>query len=214
MITKEKPRTIALELKDVRLPGTLTIPENATGVVLFSHGSGSGMLSPRNCYVSEVLQQHGLATLLFDLLTEEEYLKYEHRFDIGLLTSRLIEATKWVLENPETLDFPIGYFGSSTGAASALIAAAHLGIQVHAVVSRGGRPDLSMNYLHKVKAATLLIVGANDYPVMLLNRKAFNALACKKEFEIVADATHLFEEPGKLDTVAHLAAAWFKKHLK
>jgi len=214
MLTKEKSRTIALELKDVLLPGILTLPENATGIVLFSHGSGSDRKSPRNSYVSEYLQQHGIATLLFDLLTEEEYLKHENRFDIGLLTTRLIAATKWVLENPETRDLPIGYFGSSTGAASALIAAAHLGIQVNAVVSRGGRPDLSMNYLHKVKAATLLIVGANDYPVMLLNRKAFNALACKKELEIVAGATHLFEEPGKLETVAHLAAAWFKKHLK
>lgn len=214
MVTKEKVETVAIKLDNVVLPGTLIVPENATGIVIFSHGSGSRRLSPRNNYVSEVLQKKGLATLLFDLLSEEEDQLYENRFDIDLLTARLIAVTKWILENPATREMPIGYFGASTGAASALMAAAHFGSQIKAVVLRGGRPDLSMNYLDRVKAATLLIVGGLDYPVILLNQKAFNTLLCKKELKIVTGASHLFEETGKLETVARLATGWFKKYLK
>lgn len=214
MLTKEKNLTVAIQLDGVVLPGILVVPKNAIGIVLFSHGSGSSRLSPRNTYVAEILQENGLATLLFDLLTEVEDQSYENRFAIDLLTARLIAVTEWIMKNPETRDLSLGYFGASTGAASALLAAAHFGKQVKALVSRGGRPDLSMNHINKVKAATLLIVGGNDYPVILLNQKAFHALLCKKELEIVAGASHLFEESGKLETVAHLAAVWFKKYLK
>lgn len=214
MLTREKTGSVVIELNGVVLQGTFSVPENATGIVLFSHGSGSSRLSPRNMYVAEMLQENGLATLLFDLLTEEEDQSYENRFDIDLLTERLIAVTHWVMDQPETRELPLGYFGASTGAASALMAAAHFGTHIKAVVARGGRPDLSMNYLDKVKAATLLIVGGNDYPVLLLNQKAFHALMCKKELEIVSGASHLFEEPGKMEAVAHLAAGWFKKYLK
>ena len=214
MITKEKEETVAIQLDNVVLPGRLMVPENATGIVIFAHGSGSSRLSPRNNYVADVLQKNGLATLLFDLLTEEEDRVYENRFDIDLLTARLIAVTKWILKNPTTRDMPVGYFGASTGAASALMAATHFGTQVKAVVSRGGRPDLSMNDLNKVKAATLLIVGGLDYPVILLNQQAFNILICKKELEIVDGASHLFEETGKLETAARLATGWFMKYLK
>jgi dienelactone hydrolase len=213
MLTKENKKTVEIQIEDVILQGNLAIPENATGIVLFSHGSGSSRLSPRNNYVAEVLQQKGLATLLSDLLTEKEDRIYENRFNIDLLTERLIAITKWVKENPETKGLNLGYFGASTGAASALVAAAYFGDQIRAVVSRGGRPDLGMQDIQKVKAPTLLIVGGYDDLVIQLNQKAFERLQCEREIEIVPEASHLFEEPGKLEIVARLSADWFSKWL-
>jgi dienelactone hydrolase len=213
MLTKENKKTVEIQVENVILQGNLAIPENATGIVLFSHGSGSSRLSPRNNYVAEVLQQNGLATLLFDLLTEKEDRIYENRFNIDLLTERLISVTKWVKENPETKELNLGYFGASTGAASALVAAAYFGDQIKAVVSRGGRPDLGMQDIQKAKAPTLLIVGGYDDLVIQLNQKAFEKLQCERKLEIVPEASHLFEEPGKLEVVARLSADWFAKYL-
>jgi dienelactone hydrolase len=211
MLIKENKKTVKIQMEDVNLQGNLAIPENATGIVIFSHGSGSSRLSPRNNYVAEVLQQKGKATLLFDLLTEKEDRIYENRFNIDLLTERLIAITKWVKENPETKGLNLGYFGASTGAASALVAAAYFGDEIKAIVSRGGRPDLGMQDIHKVKAPTLLIVGGYDDLVIQLNQKAFEKLQCERKFEIVPEASHLFEEPGKLEIVARLSADWFSK---
>jgi putative phosphoribosyl transferase len=200
---------------EVNLAGNLEIPAGAQGVVLFAHGSGSSRHSPRNQFVSRVIREAGVATLLFDLLTQEEesvdiYTRHL-RFDIGLLAERLIDAAFWVKGEFPTLR--IGYFGSSTGGGAALVAAAELGETVAAVVSRGGRPDLAGDALRKVKSPTLLIVGGLDYPVIALNREAFEKLECEKEMLIVPGATHLFEEPGTLEEVARLAAGWFQKHL-
>jgi dienelactone hydrolase len=211
MLTKENKKTVEIHLGDVILRGNLFIPEKATGIVLFSHGSGSSRLSPRNNFVAEVIQQEGLATLLFDLLTEKEDRTYENRFDIELLTERLIAVTNWVFRNPETKGLHPGYFGASTGAASALMAAAHFGDQIKAIVSRGGRPDLGMQNIEKVISPTLLIVGGTDDLVIQLNQKAFEKLQCDRKFEIVPGASHLFEEPGKLEIVACLSADWFSK---
>src|SRR5680860_586006 len=213
MLTKENKKTVEIQIEDVTLQGNLAIPENATAIVIFSHGSGSSRLSPRNNYVAEVLQQKGQATLLSDLLTEKEDRIYENRFNIDLLTERLIAITKWVKENPETKDLNLGYFGASTGAASALVAAAYFGNEIKAVVSRGGRPDLGMQDIQKVKAPTLLIVGGYDDLVIQLNQKAFEKLQCERKLEIVPEASHLFEEPGKLNVVARLSADWFSKCL-
>ncbi len=214
MLTKENNnKTVDIHLEDIILQGQLVIPEKATGIVLFSHGSGSSRLSPRNNYVAEVLQQEGLATLLFDLLTEKEDRIFENRFNIDLLTERLIAITKWVKENPETKGLNLGYFGASTGAASALVAAAYFGDEIKAVVSRGGRPDLGIQDVHKVKAPTLLLVGGYDDLVIQLNQKAFERLQCERNFEIVSEASHLFKEPGKLEIVARLSADWFSKWL-
>lgn len=196
--------------------GDLAVPINAGGVVLFAHGSGSSRLSSRNRYVAHVLQQAQLATLLLDLLTAEEEhidLQTRHlRFDIDLLATRLVQATKWIRSNSETEDLPIGYFGASTGAAAALIATAELPRSTRAVVSRGGRPDLAGAALSKVKAPTLLIVGSHDEPVIELNEQALKELRCEKKLEIVPRATHLFEEPGTLEQVARLAGGWFETH--
>ena len=197
----------------VRLPGSLEIPEGATGVVLFAHGSGSSRLSPRNNYVAEVLRQHGLGTLLMDLMTPEEDLVYERRFDIDLLTRRLIAATKWLQERDETRQLAIGYFGASTGAAAAIQAAAAQNKLIRAIVSRGGRPDLASPYLDKVNSPTLLIVGGHDDIVIELNQQAYEKITAVKELEIIPGATHLFEEPGALENVAKLAAGWFGKYL-
>ncbi len=207
-------RTVYIQQDEVVLHGNLHIPENSKGMVLFSHGSGSSRWSPRNNYVARKLQDRGLATLLFDLLTEGEDMKYEMRFDIGLLTGRLIKVTEWLGRQTECSSLPLAYFGASTGAASALKAAAHFGDHIRAVVSRGGRPDLAMEALPHVKAATLLIVGGWDHTVVKLNEKAYAALQCERKMELVPGATHLFEEPGKLEEVAKLAASWFLKHLK
>jgi pimeloyl-ACP methyl ester carboxylesterase len=201
----------------VALDGDLVVPKLARGLVVFAHGSGSSRCSPRNRPVAEHFQREGLGTLLFDLLTEAEEASEVHtrhlRFNIPLLAERLMAATAWVTEQETARDLPIGYFGSSTGAAAALIAAAELGDSIGAIVSRGGRPDLAGEELEQVVAPTLLIVGERDVPVIELNEQAQELLHCEKELNIVPKATHLFEEPGTLDRVAQLASEWFQKHL-
>ena len=211
LITKITEMTISLE--EVTLKGDLYIPDGARGMVIFSHGSGSSRLSSRNRFVARVLQQKGLATLLFDLLTQKEDLDYQKRFDIELLTRRLVEVTQWVMDNAQTRHLSIGYFGASTGAASALIASAILGSAISTVVSRGGRPDLALDQLDRVQSPTLLIVGGRDHQVIKLNRQAYAKLSCKKEMIIVPGASHLFAEPGKLDEVAVISSEWFKNWL-
>ncbi|MBS3916474.1 MAG: dienelactone hydrolase family protein [Sulfuritalea sp.] len=198
----------------VSLQGTLTQPDNPLGVVAFAHGSGSSRHSPRNRYVAEVLHEHRIATLLFDLLTPREDQTYETRFDIGLLTERLLAALEWLEGNEETKAMKIGCFGASTGAAAALLAAAkHPAIA--AVVSRGGRPDLAgPQALALVRAPTLLIVGGWDDGVIDLNRQAYDLLRCEKKLEIVPGATHLFGEPGTLEQAAEHAARWFQSHFQ
>jgi putative phosphoribosyl transferase len=208
-----KNEEINIILGSVVLIGNLTIPENAKGIVVFSHGSGSGRLSSRNRLVAEMIQQQGFGTLLFDLLTEVEDQDYENRFNIDLLSSRLIETTEWLMQNKETKKYPIAYFGASTGAASAIRAAAYFEKKIKAVVSRGGRPDLALNVMHLVAAPTLLIVGQRDTSVIEMNKKAFDLLVSEKEMKIIPGATHLFEEPGKLVEVADLAISWYKKYL-
>lgn len=204
---------ITIPAGHVSLEGELILPENARSVVLFAHGSGSSRFSPRNTYVASVLQENGIGTLLFDLLTREEDRTYATRFDIGLLTQRLLDATAWVSRDSRTQSFGVGYFGASTGAAAALQAAAEQGNKIAAVVSRGGRPDLAGEVaLHKVTAPTLLLVGGYDDVVIELNRDAYAALRCEKEMTIIPGATHLFEEPGTLEQVAHAAAKWFAQH--
>ena len=198
----------------VTLEGMLEIPEHAVGLVLFAHGSGSSRLSPRNNYVAGVLRQAGVGTLLMDLLTPAEDRDYDRRFDIALLTLRLLDAARWVVSQPALHDLPLGFFGASTGAAAAIEAAAMLGADAKAVVSRGGRPDLaSREALGNVTAPTLLLVGGFDDVVIDLNQQAYARLHCKKELVIGPGATHLFEEPGTLEEVARQAAAWFAKHL-
>ena len=206
-------REIEITSGKARLGGMLGIPEGAGGIVLFAHGSGSGRFSPRNQYVAGVLREAGIATLLMDLLEEWESEDRAKVFDIGLLAERLLSATVWVREQPETRDLSVGYFGASTGAAAALEAAAKSDVEIKAVVSRGGRPDLAMEYLPNVKAPTLLIVGGNDGPVIGMNREAFENLPGEKEMVIVPGAGHLFEEPGTLEKVAFLARDWFAGHL-
>jgi putative phosphoribosyl transferase len=199
---------VAIPAGRVRLGGHLTVPEAAPGIVAFAHGSGSSRFSPRNQAVAGALHQHGLATLLFDLLTDEEAAARSNVFDVGLLADRLAIATTW-LEGSSAAGLPVGYFGASTGAAAALWAAGAPGADVAAVVSRGGRPDLAGERLETVRAPTLLIVGGRDEVVIELNRRAASALRCEHRVEIVPGATHLFEEPGALDHVARLAADWF-----
>ena len=211
-------RDLLIPIDQVSLAGTLAIPPQATSIVLFVHGSGSSRNSPRNRHVAEVLQQHGLATLLFDLLTPQEDLidqrNAELRFDIEMLSQRLIQVTHWVARQPQTQRLSIGYFGASTGAAAALIAAAQLPHMVSAVVSRGGRPDLAFDALLSVTTPTLFLVGSLDGTVLQLNRQAYAKLAAQtKELRIISGATHLFEEPGTLDEVAQAAAEWFTQHL-
>ena len=201
-----------------RIFGDLIVPHGAKCAVIFSHGSGSGRFSPRNRLVADYLNKAGIATLLVDLLTGEEDEKdnitAEFRFDIELLTERLLNATYWLSNNSSTKNFDIGYFGASTGAASALKAAAKAGESIHAVVSRGGRPDLAGESLSIVKAPVLLIVGGNDHQVIEINEEALNKIKAKKELVIVPGATHLFEEPSTLEKVAELAKNWFLKYLK
>lgn len=199
---------------NVTIKGDLTVPPQSESLVIFSHGSGSSRFSIRNRFVAEYLQQKNIATLLIDLLQEAEDLDHVKKFDIELLSNRLMEVTSFMLEEPSTMSFPIGFFGASTGAASALRAAAQLPGIISAVVSRGGRPDLAAGFLDKVKAPTLLIVGSLDKEVVLLNRKAFALLTNEKKIEIIDGASHLFEEPGKLNTVAEMAAKWFTDYLK
>lgn len=214
MLLKEEHISIDIPVKKAVLKGNLSVPANAKALVLFSHGSGSSRLSPRNNYVAGVLQQEGLGTLLFDLLTEEEDRLYKTRFDINLLTQRLIAVTEWIKIQKETKGLQLAYFGASTGAASALSAAAYFGDDIGAVVSRGGRPDLAMSELHEVTAPTLFIIGGWDKVVIGLNQKAYNKLRCERKLEIVPEATHLFEEEGKLEEVAALSANWFTNHLQ
>jgi dienelactone hydrolase len=208
MMNMNKEKSVKIEIDSISLKGILDLPKNAKSVVIFAHGSGSGRFSPRNNFVARILQKAGLGTLLFDLLTEEEDSVYKTRFNIGLLAERLVAATKWFMEEHKT--FKIGYFGASTGAAAALQAAAE--IRINAIVSRGGRPDLAKN-LDKVKAPTLLIVGGYDDVVIELNKKAHEKIKAKKKLVIVPEATHLFEEPGKLEEVSRLAKEWLVKYL-
>ncbi|HSU12683.1 dienelactone hydrolase family protein [Longimicrobium sp.] len=201
----------------VALEGSLAVPEGARGVVLFAHGSGSSRHSPRNRQVAAELRRAGLGTLLMDLLTADEEAVDERtrhlRFDIRLLADRLAGATDWLGDHPATRGLPVGLFGASTGGGAALVAAADRPERVGAVVSRGGRPDLAGDALPLVRAPTLLVVGGGDVPVIGMNRAAFAALRCAKEMQIVPGASHLFEEPGTLESVAALAAAWFSHHL-
>jgi putative phosphoribosyl transferase len=212
-----RARTIAIPAGRLSLEGDLSLPAKTGGVVIFAHGSGSSRHSPRNRYVAQVLQQAGLGTVLFDLLTREEEEVDEQtaelRFDIGLLARRLQQVTEWLLRQPQMTDLRIGYFGASTGAAAALVAAGELPQRLGAVVSRGGRPDLAAAALAKVRAPTLLIVGGADPVVIDLNRQALQQLRCEKRLEVVPEATHLFEEPGTLEQVARLAREWFRRHL-
>ncbi len=203
----------AVRIAPMGLDGLLSLPEAASGIVLFAHGSGSSRLSPRNTYVAEAMQAAGLATLLFDLLTEPEAANRARVFDIPLLADRLVMATEWTATQPETAALPIGYFGASTGAAAALVAAARSERNIAAVVSRGGRPDLADVHLARVRAPTLLIVGGADHEVLDLNRGALAQLTCEKKLAVVPGATHLFEEPGTLDDVIDLARKWFVDHL-
>jgi putative phosphoribosyl transferase len=211
-------RDVLIPSGQLQLEGELNIPAGASGVVLFAHGSGSSRHSPRNKYVARTLHESDIGTLLFDLLTqeeeEEEKFTRHLRFDISLLARRLVDATYWIKTQTDVQTLPIGYFGSSTGAAAALVAAAELGRQVAVVVSRGGRPDLAGASLPKVEAPTLLIVGGRDEQVISLNWDSYRRLHCEKQVEIVDRATHLFEEPGALEEVARLAAGWFKRHFE
>jgi putative phosphoribosyl transferase len=208
---------VQIQARRAVLPGNLTIPENAVALVLFAHGSGSSRHSPRNQIVARVLNETGLATLMFDLLTSEEEAADmrtgEHRFNIDLLAERLVHATEWANQQEETRDLRIGCFGSSTGGAAALVAAAEMPREVGAVVSRGGRPDLAGDALPKVRTPTLLIVGGNDDLVIELNEMARDQMRCEVKLEIVTGATHLFEETGALEKVAKLASDWFLSHI-
>jgi putative phosphoribosyl transferase len=212
-------REVSIDLEGVTLEGTLVLPNDAKGLVLFAHGSGSSRHSPRNRYVAGVLNSHQIGTLLFDLLTRQEEAvdRYtgELRFDIPFLAKRLIDASNWIKSSPDTRGLKLGYFGASTGAAAALIAASELPDLVSAVVSRGGRPDLAEEALGSVRAPTLLIVGGDDEPVISMNRQALARLHCPdKKLVIVPGATHLFEEPGTLEEVARLAGEWFSQHFR
>jgi len=209
--------TVSIPIGQYTIEGGLTLPENAKAAVIFAHGSGSSRHSPRNKYVAEILNRRGLATLLIDLLTADEELldirTAEYRFDIDLLADRLIAATDWSVKDTRLSTAAIGYFGASTGAAAALIAAAKRPERVSAVVSRGGRPDLAEDHLARVSAPTLLIVGEFDHEVMDLNRRAAKIMHAPNEIQTVPGATHLFEEEGALEQVAALAGEWFEKHL-
>ena len=212
-ITKE----ILIHINGKNIYGNLKIPKKAEGLVIFAHGSGSGRFSTRNNYVAGILNKNNLGTLLFDLLTAEEEkidnYTAEYRFNIELLANRLIDVTDWLVKEPALKGLKLSYFGASTGAAAALIAAAKRPSIIYAVVSRGGRPDLAMESLPKVKAPTLLIVGGNDFEVIELNRTAYENIPAKKKLEIVPGATHLFEEPGTLEEVARLSVDWFLKYI-
>lgn len=206
--------TLMIKVGDVFLEGELTMPENPSGLIIFSHGSGSSRFSPRNRLVSQFLNKNGFGTFLFDLLTQEEDQDYEQRFDTELLSRRLEEVTRYLIELPALNNIPLGYFGASTGAASALIAASKLQNKIKAVVSRGGRPDMASGYLEDVEAPSLLIVGELDFDVLNLNKQALEEIAGKKSLKIVEGATHLFEEPGTLEQVAELSLDWFIQNLK
>ena len=205
-------KEVSIPIGTAMLKGDLILPMKSNAIVVFSHGSGSSRLSSRNQMVAKYLNEKHFGTLLFDLLTEEEDKYYHNRFDIDLLTKRLAGATEWLERHPAAKDCRIGYFGASTGAASALKAAAYLP-RIQAVVSRGGRPDLAMEQLSNVEAPTLLIVGGLDFEVLEMNKEAYLKLRCEKKLEVVAGATHLFEEAGKMEIVSELAGDWFEKYL-
>ena len=223
MISRRNPeldgerREVVIDVEDVKLEGTLVVPNDATGVVLFAHGSGSSRHSPRNRYVAQILQSERIGTLLFDLLTRQEesvdQFTGKLRFDIPFLAKRLVGATRWIANDSGTRDLKVGYFGASTGAGAALVAAAELPRVVSAIVSRGGRPDLAGSALGLVRAPTLLIVGSLDEPVITMNREALAQLQYPdKKLVIIPGATHLFEEPGTLEATAKIAAEWFSRH--
>lgn len=214
MMAAALEKLVQIPVGHARIEGMLALPQDAQGLVLFAHGSGSSRHSPRNNYVAQVLRDAGIGTLLMDLLTPEEDMDYQTRFDIPLLTQRLLAATSWIKVQRELQDLPIGYFGASTGAAAALQAAAASGDEISAVVSRGGRPDLAGTHaLHQVQCPVLLLVGGHDDVVIDLNQDAYDQLHGVKEMVIVPGATHLFDEPGTLEEVARQAAAWFVRHL-
>ena len=210
-VSKDRPRLVPIG--PMQLEGILTVPEPVMGLVIFAHGSGSSRLSPRNTYVAEQLQSRAMATLLFDLLTDEEASDRRNVFHVPLLASRLEEAISWAWGDPETAGLPIGLFGASTGSAAALVASA-ANPEIAAVVSRGGRPDLAGDALSQIRAPTLLIVGGADTGVLELNQDAFARLNCAKRLHVVPAATHLFEEPGALDEVVQAAGDWFALHLQ
>jgi predicted phosphoribosyltransferase/alpha-beta hydrolase superfamily lysophospholipase len=212
-LSRTREQAVQISAGGMRLPGDLRMPPSPVGLVIFAHGSGSSRLSPRNVQVATTLNGAGLATLLFDLLTEDEAADRGNVFDIDLLGERLVAATRWAQRDPSLAGLPFGYFGASTGAAAALCAAADLGGDIRAVVSRGGRPDLAEHRLAEVTAPTLLIVGGEDRVVLELNEAAAASLRCPHRLEIVAGATHLFEEPGALERVADLASRWFSEQL-
>jgi len=208
---------VMVRLKSVQLEGYLSVPTAAAGVVVFAHGSGSSRHSPRNRYVADILNEGSLATLLIDLLNADEQevdlQTAQLRFDIPFLADRLVAITQWLREQPQVAGLKIGYFGASTGAGAALVAAAELPRLIYAVVSRGGRPDLAGSALERVEAPTLAIVGGNDVHVLELNRQALARMHCVKSLEVIPGASHLFEEPGALQKVANLARAWFSEEL-
>jgi len=205
--------SLKIKIGDVVLEGELTIPESPLGLIIFSHGSGSSRFSPRNRLVAKFLNVNGFGTFLFDLLTKKEDQDHERRFNTELLSKRLEEMTRYLIKLPETKNLPFAYFGASTGAASALIAASKLQNTVKAIVSRGGRPDMATGYLQNVKAPTLLIVGELDFQVLTFNQQALDEIAGPKNLKIIRGATHLFEEHGTLERVADLSLNWFKEHL-
>lgn len=211
-LTGKNEKEVVIPADSVHLQGILGLPFQARGIVVFAHGSGSGRFSLRNNFVARVLQNVGIATLLVDLLEEQETFDRRNVFDIDLLAGRILANAHWLRQQPETQGLKIGYFGASTGAAAALQAAAREPHEIIAVVSRGGRPDLATEYLHLVQAPTLLIVGGNDESVILLNETAYARLLCPKELVIIPGATHLFEEPGALEEVSQLASDWFMKY--
>jgi putative phosphoribosyl transferase len=213
MVTNHLEQNVQFPIDSIKLEGSLALPIQARGLVVFAHGSGSSRFSPRNNFVARVLREAGFGTLLMDLLTEEEDAIYQTRFNIDLLTERLLLATRWLQEQTCTKDLVIGYFGTSTGAAAALKAAATVDSKIRAVVSRGGRPDLAKESLVFVHSPTLLIVGGNDDTVIELNRAAYARLKGKKQLVIIPGATHLFEEPGTPEEVARLATDWCKQYL-
>lgn len=211
--TPERRATQDVRIGALALPGVLRPVSNPVGIVVFAHGSGSSRQSSRNQFMAQVLSSYGLATLLMDLLTEQEAQVRQTVFDIPLLCHRVVEAVKWLQAHDSLSHLPIGLFGASTGAAAALMAAGQQPGDIATVVSRGGRPDLARRYLARVRAPTLLIVGGDDAEVLTLNRLALAALSCPKKLEVVPGATHLFEEPGTLDVAASLAGHWFERHL-
>ncbi|WP_225334224.1 dienelactone hydrolase family protein [Halomicrobium urmianum] len=209
----ESETVYLIPVDGVTLEGQLAVPDGATGLVVFAHGSGSSRHSPRNNYVAETLRDRGLGTLLFDLLTEREDQRRENRFEIPLLTDRLVAVTEWTRERLDAAGLPIGYFGSSTGAAAALRGAARRPDEIEAVVSRGGRVDMAEEALDSVRAATLFVVGGADHDVLALNEDAYDRLRCEKELHVVPGAGHLFEGPGELEAVAERAGEWFERRL-